>query len=122
MYHLKRVRKTDIISLLKAADILNKCGKDMALKNNLHHWDNPYLKSILIILLSSWKNIIYLLYDGRQPVATFQIKKDGETLHFEKLGTRPSKSGKGAGSYCMKTIEQLAEKKGCKKVSMEVYE
>ena len=49
-------------------------------------------------------------------------KRNGDALHFEKLGTLPSESGKGIGSFCMKKIEELAKEVGCKKVVMEVYE
>lgn len=122
MYHLTRVKKGDFGSLCQAAEILNQCGKDMVKRYDLHHWDNPYIKSLLIVLLSARKNTVFLLYDGDRPVATFQIRKDGESMHFSKLAVRPSESGRGAGSYCMKMIEKFAAKQGCKKVAMEVYE
>lgn len=122
MYRLRRIRKKDFGSFGQVAGILNRCGKDMAMRYGLHHWDNLYLKSFLIVLLSIQKNTIYLLYDGKLPVATFQIRKEGEVMHFEKLGTIPAESGRGAGSFCLKMIEKLAKKQGCKKVSMEVYQ
>ena len=122
MYRLKKISKLDILGLKSVASILNACGKDMAKKYNLHHWDNLYLKSLIIVGLCSFKNSIYLLYDEERPVATFMIKKDGDALHFEKLGTFPLASGRGAGSFCMKMIEQLAREASCYKVTMEVYE
>ena len=48
MYTLKKIEKLNISGVHKVASILNACGKDMALKYDLHHWDNPYLKSFLI--------------------------------------------------------------------------
>ena len=122
MYALKKVGKLDIPRLNKVAAILNACGKDMAEKYDLHHWDNPYLKSVVIVGVCALKNDIYLLYADEKPVATFMTKKQGESLHFEKLGTLPSAAGKGIGSMCMAKIEEIAKNAGCKKVVMEVYE
>lgn len=122
MYTLKKVSKLDIPRLKAVARILNACGKDMAKKYDLHHWDNPFIKSLIIVGLCDLNNTIYLLYDETKPVATFMTKSNGEALHFEKLGTLPYESGKGIGSFCMKKIEDLAKEAGCKKVVMEVYE
>lgn len=122
MYTLKKVGKLDIPKLNAVAQILNACGKDMAKKYDLHHWNNPYIKTLIIVALCDLKNTIYLIYDGTKPVATFMTKRNGDALHFEKLGTLPSESGKGIGSFCMKKIEELAKEADCKKVVMEVYE
>lgn len=122
MYILKKVGKLDIPRLNKVAAILNSCGKDMANKYDLHHWDNPYLKSLVIVGLCALKNDIYLLHADEKAVATFMTKVRGDSLHFEKLGTLPSEAGKGIGSMCMVEIEKIAKKAGCKKVVMEVYE
>ena len=122
MYTLKKVGKLDIQKLYTVARILNFCGKDMAEKYNLHHWNNPFTKSLLIVGMCTLKNDIYLLYDETKPVATFMTRRNGDTLHFEKLGTLPSESGKGIGSLCMNKIEEMAKKAGCNKVIMEVYE
>lgn len=122
MYILKKVGKLDFPKLNAVARILNACGKDMANKYDLHHWDNPFIKSLIIVGLCDLKNEIYLLYDENKPVATFMTKCIGNDLHFEKLGTLPSESGKGIGSYCMNKIEEMAKDSGCRKVVMEVYE
>ena len=122
MYTLKKVGKLDIPRLNNVAAILNACGKDMAKKYDLHHWDNPYLKSLVIVGLCALKNDIYLFYANEKPVATFMTKVQGDSLHFEKLGTLPSEAGKGIGSMCMAKIEEVAKNAGCKKVVMEVYE
>lgn len=122
MYKLMKIGKLDISKLNAVAFILNTCGKDMAKKYNLHHWDNPLIKTLMIVGLCDLKNEIYLLYDGNKPVATFMTKRNQDELHFEKLATLPSESGKGIGSYCMSKIEELAKDAGCKKVVMEVYE
>lgn len=112
----------DILGLKAVARILNICGKDMASKFDLHHWDNPFIKTLVIVVLCDIKNDISLLYDGNKPVATFMTKCNGDELHFEKLGTLPSESGQGIGSYCMNKIEEMAKDAGCRKIVMEVYE
>lgn len=122
MYKLLKVRKVDIVKLNNVASILNACGRDMARKYSLYHWDNPYIKTLVIVLICNLKNDVFLLYDDLRPVATFMTNKSGEMFHFEKFGTLPSESGHGAGSFCMMKIEDIARKAGCKKVSMEVYE
>ena len=122
MYILKKVGKIDIQKLNAVAHILNACGKDMANKYDLHHWDNIYIKTLIIVGLCNLKNNIYLLFDDTKAVATFMTKQQGDVLHFEKLGTLPSESGKGIGSFCMNKIEELAKDADCKKVVLEVYE
>ncbi len=104
------------------AKILNVCGKDMAIRYNLHHWDNPFLKSLAIVILCKLRNDVFLLYDANKPVATFMTKKNGDVFHFEKLGTLPSDSGKGIGTHCIKMIEEMAKAFDCKRITMEVYE
>jgi len=122
VYILKKVSKLDFSKLKMVAHILNACGKDMANEYDLHHWDNVFIKTAIIVALCNLKNDIYLLYDNNKPVGTFMTKQNGDNLHFEKLGTLPSESGKGIGSYCMNKIEEMAKKAACKRVVMEVYE
>ena len=122
MYILKEVGKLNISKLNAVARILSACGKDMAEKYDLHHWDNLYIKTLLIVGLCNLKNKIYILFDDGKAVATFMTKQRGDALHFEKLGTLPSESGKGIGSFCMNKIEEIAKGANCKKVVMEVYE
>ncbi len=122
MYKLIIVETTNISQLTKVASILNACGKDMAEKYDLHHWDNSYFKSFVIVIMCAIKNDVYLLYNGDKAVATFMTKKQKDSLHFEKLGTLPSESGCGIGSLCMDKIEEIAKQGGCEKVVMEVYE
>lgn len=121
MKRLKKVNKTNIVDLIMVAKILNACGKNMAIEDNLHHWDNPYIKSFAIVVLCSLKNDIFLLYKDNKPVATFMINVISDALHFEKLATYPSEAGRGVGSLCMKSIEKLAGKYNCNKIFMEVY-
>ena len=119
---VQKLHKYELNRLLPVAKILNRCGKDMAKKYGLHHWDNSRIKSCIIVLLCVLKNEIYLVLDGEEPIATFQTKKIGDVLFFEKLAVIPEVSGNGYGSHCIKLIEEQARKLGCHHVRMEVYE
>ena len=121
MYKIKSAGLFDIPKMLKVTDILYKCGKDMARRYDLHHWDNPKLKSFLIAEYCSLRNRVYIVYEGNIPVATFQVRMSETTLHFEKLATSPDHAGKGIGSLCLKAIDKIALKNKCNKITMEVY-
>lgn len=75
------------------SDILYECGKDMADKYDLHHWDNSHIKNWLIIALCALRNNIYLVYSGEIPIATFQTRKVEQSLLFQKLATTPELAG-----------------------------
>lgn len=122
MYRFKAISMIDIPKMITVSNILYKCGKDMAQKYDLHHWDNPKLKSFLIAEYCALNNVVFLVYNDDDPIATFQLRIKDDILHFEKLATLPSKAGKGVGSRCIKAIEKIAEKNNCKCVAMEVYE
>lgn len=121
MRSVVKLKIWNVGGLLKVSDILYKCGKDMANKYNLHHWDNTHLKNWLIILMCALKNNIYLVYDGTVPVATFQTKKINDSLLFQKLATSPIYAGKGVGTYCLNEIERIGRENACSKVICEVY-
>ena len=112
----------DIPNVILVSKILYSCGKDMAQKYDLHHWDNSKLKSLMIAEYCCLKNVAFLVLESDLPVATFQVRITGDTLHFEKLATIPKASGKGIGTYCIERIEKIAIKNDCSKVKMEVYE
>lgn len=123
VHTLIKVNILEISQLYRVAYILNACGKDMVQKYNLHHWDNPFIKSFVIVILCALKNHVYLLQNSEDiAVATFMTRKQGNALHFEKLATLPFESGKGIGSLCLKEIEKLAKAYNCNRVIMEVYE
>lgn len=121
MFRYQRVYIWNIPGLLKVLKILDRCGKDMAKKYNLHHWDNSFLKNVVIVGLCALKNKIWLVCEDEQAVATFQTKKTDSGFHLQKLGTNPEFAGKGVGSFCMQTIEQMACDEGCDRVYFEVY-
>lgn len=113
MYSIRKLKMFDLYRLKKVSDILYDCGKDMARTSDLHHWDNSYFKNWGIVILCLYKNDLYLVYDGAEPVATFQTRKDGQSMTFQKLATVPSFSCVGIGSYCLAEIENIAKKDGC---------
>ncbi|MBR4470616.1 MAG: GNAT family N-acetyltransferase [Erysipelotrichaceae bacterium] len=122
MYTQIKISKLDFKSLYYIARILNLCGKDMAVKCDLHHWDNSLIKSFAIALCCSIKNDVFLVKENEMPVATYMTRIKDDGLYFEKLATHPNYSGKGIGSYCMDQIEKKAKDGNLKRVYMEVYQ
>lgn len=122
MYSICKIGVLNIASLLKVARILHKCGKDMAAKYNLHHWDNSNLKNWIIIVLCVLRNNVYLVYDNKTPVATFQTRKIGKSFLFMKLATSPDYAGRGVGTFCLNEIERLGKNEGCQDIICEVYD
>lgn len=122
MYSVYKLKILNILELKKVSDILYECGKDMARRCDLHHWDNPHIKNWLIIVLCTMKNDIYLVYREKTPVATFQTCKKEQSFLFSKLAVNPAFAREGIGSYCLTQIEYLAKKSSCSDVICEVYE
>lgn len=122
MYSAIKLKIWNVGKLYQVADILYKCGKDMAIKYDLHHWDNSHLKNWLIVLLCAVKNDIYLIFDNETPVDTFQIQKNGSSLLFQKLATAPDFAGKGVGSFCLNEIERIGCENACSEIVCEVYD
>ena len=89
-YSVKKLSKFDVFSLNDVCSILYECGKDMAKKYDLHHWDNSYIKNIIVVFLCVLKNDIYIVFDNDgKTIATFQLNKTNDILCFQKLATRP---------------------------------
>ena len=122
MYSVQKLKLTSIRGLLKTSNILYKCGKDMAARYDLHHWDNSHVKNWCIVALCALKNDVYLVYDGDTAIATFQTHTAEDSLLFQKLATLPEFSGKGVGSFCLEEIERLGREKGLKRIICEVYD
>ncbi len=120
-YEYKKVSFLHPVRMIQTANILYQCGKDMAKKYNIHHWDNSKIKTLAIVVLGLFGGQTYLAYDG-VPIATFKIKKNDKELRFQKLATLPEYSGKGIGSWCMSKIEHIAKEMECVAVTMEVYD
>lgn len=122
MYSVHKINILNIFGLMKVSNILYECGKNMAKRYGLHHWDNSHGKNLLIVALCAMKNDIYLVYKEKTPVATFQTRKLGQSFLFSKLAVSPAFSGTGIGSYCLTQIECFAKETRCKDVICEVYD
>ncbi len=122
MYSVRKIKIYDIVGLLKVSNILYACGKDMAKKYDLHHWDNNHIKNMLVVILCALKNNIFLVDDDDKAIATFQTRKIDQSYLFQKLATLPEFSGKGVGGFCLREIESLAKAENCKEVICEVYD
>ena len=122
LYSVCKLKIWNIKKLLQVSNILYNCGKDMAKKFNLHHWDNSHIKNMVIVALCAIKNQIFLVYDGKTPVATFQTRKINQSYLFQKLATSPKFAGNGIGTFCLNKIEDLAKSENCKEIICEVYD
>lgn len=123
MYKLKKIQFYNLRAVYNITKILHSCGKDMANKYGLQHWNNSWIKSWIIVLLCLHKNEVYLVNDKKQnAVATFQTRRVGDEYFFEKLAVMPNVSGGGIGTFCVNSIEKSAKSFKCKKVRMEVYD
>ena len=117
-----RVRIWNVKRLFSVRKILHACGKHMAKHQDLHHWDNSFVKSLAIVVLCALKNRIYLVFRGGKPAATFQTRKIGRAYQFEKLATSPDLERCGIGSFCLACIEDMAIMSGCDEVICDVYD
>ena len=48
LYSIHKLKKYNLTELKKVSDILYECGKDMAKKYDLHHWDNSRIKNHIL--------------------------------------------------------------------------
>lgn len=58
------------------------------------------------------KNDVYIVYEKKNIISTYQLMKEDGSLYFRKLAILPRESGKGVGSFCMKQIEKTARNEG----------
>ena len=122
MYSVQRLKRLSIKKFFSVVRILHKCGKDMAKNQGLMHWNNSYLKTCVIVALCVLKNDVYLVYDGKAPVATFQVRLNNGSVVFQKLATSPEYAGRGIGRRCLFEIERIGRAGGCNSVLCEVYD
>ena len=122
MYSVCRLKLWNISKFVTVSNILYECGKDMANKYDLHHWDNSHFKNLIIVALCALKNNVFLVYDDKSPVATFQTRRIGQSYLFQKLATSPEYAGRGIGTFCLCEIERLGKDENCKEIICEVYE
>lgn len=123
MYSIHAVSVFNIPDLCRVERILYRCGKDMAERYNLFHWNHSHIKNMAVVALCALKNRIYLVRDSSdKAIATYQTKITEDTLLFSKLATDPAFAGKGVGTFCMESIERMAAEKSCHNVCLEVYD
>ncbi len=122
MRTVERVHIYQIHRVFAVAKILQNCGKDMASKYDLHHWDNPFIKTLAVTIYCMLRNEAYLIKDEGRCVATFQLCVKDNALYFFKLGVDPTCSGHGYGSFAMQELEKIAKNRNLNKVRMEVYD
>ena len=121
MYSFKKVNLFDISKQFVVARMLYTCGKNMAQKYDLHHWDNSFIKTLVIVFICMLKNDVYILFEDNVMVATFQTKVINRCLFLEKLCVLPEFSGNGIGSLCLKKVENVANDLKCEKIVLNVY-
>lgn len=63
-----------------------------------------------------------MVLNDSKPVATFQTRKIGLSVLFQKLATLPDCSGKGVGTFCLSEIEKIAKNSSSNKIICEVYD
>ena len=119
--------------------ILDKCGRDMQARFGLGHWIPPY--PLELMRKSAEERDVYAVYDGDVLVGTFTIgmqpppyyltipgvqeswDASGEpVLYGNRLAVLPELQGRGIGTWCMKTMERLAQAQGCKAVRFDAYD
>lgn len=123
MLTMREIRWYQPVGLLRVAEILYACGRDMASRYGLQHWNNPRFKTWAIVALCVLKNRIFLGADAQgKAVATVQVKVLGNALHLAKLAVLPAAGGKGCGSRCLEWAEEYARVQGCDSVELEVYD
>lgn len=122
MLKIKKIGILDFKKQFAINNILYECGKDMAKKYDIHHWDNSHFKNFIIIEYCLLKNTVFVAYDGDFIVATIQARKSSNKYILEKLAVLPSCSGRGIGTACLEEMEKKAKKENCDILHLEVYE
>lgn len=118
--------------------ILSKCGQDMQARFGLSHWIPPY--PLELMRKSAEERDVYAIVDGIELVATFTTgtvpqpyyltipglweawDAAGEpALYLNRLAVLPRLQGRGIGTWCMNTIESMAQAEGCRAVRFDAY-
>jgi GNAT superfamily N-acetyltransferase len=115
-------------------EIISKCGLDLKLKLGLAHWVPPY--PIHQLEKDAQERNVYSVWDGADLVATFTIGQqplvyydkniwlhpEKEAIYVSHLAVLPEFQRRGIGSWCMRTIEQMAVIQGITAVRLDGYE
>ncbi len=128
-----QVEKIDADEVDAVHDILRECGQDLKLRLGLGHWDPP--NSLHLMRREAEANWVYAVRDGERTVATFTIGAEAfsycditiweapkaRAAYLSRLAVLPELQGSGIGTWCMKTIEELAAVDGCAAVRLDVH-
>lgn len=85
MYKVKRIGIINLPGQIKVNNILFDCGKDMAKKYDLHHWDNSHLKNFIIVALCELKNTVYLVTEDERFGFELEERRDSTQLLVYKM-------------------------------------
>lgn len=115
-----RVQHKDQQAINAVYNILLQCGKDMYLKQGLLHWKNPYPKEY--IERDCIEKYVFLVKQGSESVATFQLKKDEKGAHLSKFAVLPvyAKNGIGGQSLCF--MEGWCKNEKIELIHLDVYD
>ena len=133
------IRKADPQEIEPLHEILTKCGLDMQARFGLGHWVPPY--PLELMRKSAEERDVYAVYDDHKLIATFTTgtsplpyyrtipgvwecwEPSGEpALYCSRLAVLPELQGRGVGTWCMQTIERLAQAEGCRAVRFDAYD
>ncbi len=89
MYQVRKLSKVNIVELKTVSDILYECGKDMAKKYDLHHWDNSHMKNYIIVALCAMKNDIYLVHNKKNTCGNISDTKNRTIIFVPKVSNSP---------------------------------
>ncbi len=129
-YRIKKVGPNEVDKL---HEILRECGQDLKMRFGLGHWDPPY--PLHLLRREAAERDVYAVLDGRQTIATFTIGAEPYPYHDASiwsapgakatyvghLAVLPALQGHGIGTWCMRTIEDLAADEGSESIRLDVY-
>lgn len=119
----KYISPFNLKQIFRVVSIWRNCGKDMATKYGIHHWDNGWIKSFMIFVIQLLKGFkTYVVCDNADTLATFQIRQSYHQLNFSKFAVNPKLNGKGIGSYCIEVMSRMALESQCNILTCEVYD
>ena len=122
MPEIKPAAAWDLPALWRVSGIIRACGRDMAARYGLRHWDHSRLILFGFTVLDARHRRIYLVTENGKNRATFRVNRAGEWLRLSKLAALPEAAGKGLGSFCVSRAEEMARREGLKGLTLEVYD